>query len=54
MNHPFNDTELLTIFELALSCTDAELFEYIQDKLDMSDEEMKELSDKLYTFMTSD
>jgi|TARA_Y100000034_G_scaffold131097_1_gene191064 hypothetical protein len=52
MKHPFTDEELTVIFEAAnLSIADAEIFDYIADKLDISDDEMKRISDKLYDFM---
>ena len=52
MNHPFTDEELTIIFEAAnLGISDAEIFDYVAENLDISDDEMKRISDKLCEFM---
>jgi len=44
----FTKEELLTIFELArVALSDAEIYDYIVDKLDIADEEAKALQEKL-------
>ena len=41
--------DLVTILELArVAVSDAEVYEYIADKLDLSDDYMKELQDTLF------
>ena len=52
MDHPFTYEELTIIFEAAnLGISDAEIFDYIAENLDISDDEIKRISDKLYEFM---
>ncbi len=52
MTHPFNDSELVILFETAkVAYDDSELFDLMVEKLDVSDEEMSRLQQKLQTFM---
>jgi len=47
-----SEEDLLTIFEAArVALSDAEVYEYIADKLDLSDEYLKDLQEKLTTIM---
>ncbi|MDP8218655.1 MAG: hypothetical protein P9M03_08015 [Candidatus Theseobacter exili] len=42
------DEDLLNVFEIAkFALVDGELFDYMADKLDISDKEMQELRDKV-------
>jgi hypothetical protein len=48
----FNDDELITILEFArLAISDANFFDEIIEKTDISDEEMIRLREKLQSFM---
>lgn len=48
----FSNSEMLTVLELArVALTDAEVYDYMADKLDMSDEDMKSLQEKLEKYM---
>lgn len=52
MSHPFNDTELIAIFEIArLALTDVEVFDAAAHLLDLSDDAMQGFRDKLESFM---
>ena len=49
---PFTGEEELTIFELArVALSDAEIFDHIVDKLDLSDNDGKELQEKIENYM---
>lgn len=46
--HPFDQTELITLLEAArITLADAELFDGIANSLDISDDELKALQEKL-------
>lgn len=48
----FSASELITLLEAArITLADADLFDGIADSLDISDEELKSLQDKLINFM---
>ena len=52
MDHPFTDEELIVILEAAnLGIANGDIFHYIADKLDISDEEIKRIENKLNEFM---
>jgi len=54
VTHPFTDEELIVIFEAAnQSIGDANIFDTIAEKLDLSDKEMSRIADKLYEFMNT-
>jgi len=47
-NIEFNDTEMVTILELArISLSDSLIADYFTDRLDITDEELKTLSEKV-------
>lgn len=50
--HPFTDEELLCIFEAArIGLADAETFETIAENMDLADEVMVPLRDKLHDYL---
>jgi hypothetical protein len=55
MKHPFDETELTELFEVArISLNDFASLEHIASKMDLSDEYMIKLRDKLHSFMNED
>ena len=52
LSQVFTDEEMLTIMELArVALSDAEVYDYFSDKLDISDKDMKELQEKVIKYM---
>ena len=50
--HPFTDSDLITIFELArVALADADIYDDMCEELDISDKSMGKLADKLQSYM---
>jgi len=55
MKHPFNKSEIITIFELSLlALSDADFFDQLVDETDICDHAMLDLREKLQKFMNKE
>ena len=52
MQHPFTDSELVELLEVSrYALADADIFDGMAEKLDLSDTEMLSLRDRLHDFL---